>query len=106
MKFERSETIDADHGRIEARRHTVCHEIDWLFSDRRYPGEFKFPGLAALGMIERQREQAGSVERETHYYLCSIKLDAKTLGRAVRGHWGIENRLHWSLGVVFHDDLA
>ena len=106
LKFQRSETIDADHGRIETRRHTVCHEIDWLFSDRRYPGEFKFPGLAALGMIEREREHAGTVERETHYYLCSTKLDAKTLGRAVRGHWGIENHLHWTLDVVFHDDLA
>ena len=68
LKFQRSETIDADHGRIETRRHTVCHEIDWLFSDRRYPGEFRFPGLAALGMIEREREHAGTVERETHYY--------------------------------------
>ena len=106
LKFQRSETIDADHGRIETRRHTVCHEIDWLFSDRRYPGEFRFPGLAALGMIEREREHAGTVERETHYYLCSTKLDAKTLGRAVRGHWGIENHLHWTLDVVFHDDLA
>lgn len=38
--------------------------------------------------------------------LSSIKLDAKTFARAVRTHWGIENRLHWILDVVFHDDLA
>ena len=72
LKFQRSETIDADHGRIETRRHTVCHGIGWLFSDRRYPGEFKFPGLAALGLIEREREHAGTVERETHYYLSAV----------------------------------
>src|SRR3546814_20221954 len=40
------------------------------------------------------------------YYLSSAKLDAKTFAHAVRAHWGIENRLHWVLDVVFHDDLA
>lgn len=35
LRLRRSETIDADHGRIETRRHTVRHEIDWLSSDRR-----------------------------------------------------------------------
>ncbi|WP_335645191.1 ISAs1 family transposase [Azospirillum humicireducens] len=40
------------------------------------------------------------------YYLCSTTLDAETFARAVRAHWGIENRLHWVLDVVFHDDLT
>ena len=40
------------------------------------------------------------------YYLSSAKLDVATFARAVRAHWGIENRLHWVLDVVFHDDLA
>src|SRR3546814_18984862 len=35
-----------------------------------------------------------------------LQLDAKTFAHAVRAHWGIENRLHWVLDVVFHDDLA
>ena len=43
-------TTDGDHGRIEERRHVVCHKLDWLFSDRRYAGEPRFPHLA---MIER-----------------------------------------------------
>ncbi len=38
--------------------------------------------------------------------LCSTKIDAETLGWVVRSHWGIENHLHWTLDVVFHDDLA
>ena len=42
---------------------------------------------------------------ERRYYLCSAKLDAATFARAVRAHWGVENRLHWVLDVVFHDDL-
>src|SRR4051812_42180572 len=36
----------------------------------------------------------------------SALLDAPTFARAVRAHWGVENRLHWVMDVVFHDDLA
>lgn len=106
LKMQRSETVDANHGRIETRRHTVCHDIGWMFSDRRYPGEFAFPGLKAIGRVQSQTECRGVIARETRYYLCSAQLDAETFGRAVRDHWGIENRLHWVLDVVFHDDLA
>ena len=59
-----------------------------------------------IGMIERLTEGRGEPERTRYYYLCSAKLDAATFGRAVRAHWGIENRLHWVLDVVFHDDLS
>lgn len=100
------ETIDSDHGRLETRRHTVCHTVDWLFSDRRYPGEPRFPKLAMIGMVQTRVERNGKTEHERRYYLSSAKLDAKTFAHAVRAHWGIENRLHWVLDVVFHDDLA
>src|SRR3954466_8670679 len=100
------ETTDAGHGRIEARRHAVCHDVAWLFSDRRYPGEVAFPGLAMIGMVESTTERGGEVERERRYYLSSATLDAASFARAVRAHWGIENRLHWVLDVVFRDDLA
>jgi predicted transposase YbfD/YdcC len=106
LTLERCETVDGDHGRIETRRHTVCHTVEWLFSDRRYPGEFQFPGLKAVGMIESETERGEVIEKERRYYLCSSKLDAESFARVVRGHWGIENRLHWVLDVVFHDDLA
>lgn len=100
------ETIDADHGRLEERRHVVCHQIDWLFSDRRYKDEPRFPHLAMIGMVESRVERGGAASRERRYYLCSKALDAKTFAEAVRAHWGVENRLHWTLDVVFHDDLA
>jgi predicted transposase YbfD/YdcC len=100
------ETLDGDHGRIERRRHAVCHDVDWLFSDRRYPGEPVFPGLAMIGMVESEVERAGRLERERRCYVGSARLDAETFARAVRGHWEIENRLHWVLDVVFRDDLA
>jgi predicted transposase YbfD/YdcC len=100
------ETTDADHGRLEVRRHAVCHHVDWLFSDRRYAHEPSFPHLAMIARVETQVERNGKAEREKRYYLSSAALDAKTFARAVRAHWGIENRLHWVLDVVFHDDLA
>jgi predicted transposase YbfD/YdcC len=100
------ETIDNDHGRLEQRRHTVCHDVDWLFSDRRYKDEPRFPHLAMIAMIESRTERGGKIETERRYYLSSAKLDAKTFAAAARAHWGIENRLHWVLDVVFHDDLA
>lgn len=106
LAIQRHQTVDADHGRIETRRHAVIHETGWLFSARRYPGEFRMPGLQALGLIESETERNGVTEREKRYYLCSSKLDAETFARVVRGHWGIENRLHWALDVVFRDDLA
>lgn len=100
------DTTDGDHARIEERHHVVCHEVDWLFSDRRYTDEPRFPHLAMIGMVQTRVERNGSIERERRYYLSSTKLDAKTFATAVRAHWGIENRLHWVLDVVFHDDLA
>lgn len=99
-------TTDGEHGRIELRRHAICHQLGWLFSDRRYPGEPTFPDLAMIAMVEATTDRDGKTSHERRYYLSSAKLDAKTFARAVRAHWGIENRLHWVLDVVFHDDLA
>ena len=100
------DTTDNDHGRLEHRRHLVCHDVGWLFSDRRYPDEPGFPGLAMIGMVETTIERAGRIQKDRRFYLASTVLDAETFARAVRAHWGIENRLHWVLDVVFHDDLA
>jgi predicted transposase YbfD/YdcC len=59
-----------------------------------------------IAMVESRTERGGKIEHERRYYLSSAKLDAKTFAAAVRTHWHIENRLHWVLDVVFHDDLA
>lgn len=100
------ETTDGEHGRIEMRRHCVCHDVEWLWSDRRYPDEPRFPHLAMVAMVETRVERSGKIEQERRYYLSSAKLDAKAFAAAVRAHWHIENRLHWVLDVVFHDDLV
>ena len=104
--FETNETVDLTGGRIETRRHTVCHTLDWMTSDRHYPGEPVFPDLAMIGRIETAVERDGKIEHETRYYLCSLALCALAFARAVRAHWGVENRLHWVLDVVFREALA
>jgi len=106
MTLSAHTTTDADHGRIEERRHSVCHNTQWLFSDRRYPDEPHFPHLAMIAMVENHVEREGRKSSERRYYLSSVKLDAQAFAAAVRAHWGIENRLHWVLDVVFHDDLT
>ena len=102
----RVQTTDGDHGRIAVRRHLVSHEVGWLTTTRRHPGEPRFPGLRAIAMVEAEVERDGATSRERHYYLSSFPLDAKLFAHAVRCHWHVENRLHWVLDVVFHEDLS
>lgn len=98
-------STDADHGRIEIRRASVCHAVDWLRADRAAPGEPRFAGLATIGMVEAEVEKNGETSRSRRLYISSANLSAAQLSRAARAHWGIENRLHWVMDVVFHDDL-
>lgn len=106
MPVERHTTTDAEHGRIEVRRHAVSHHVDWLFSDRRYPNEPALPGLATLAMVEAEIEQAGKTTLARRYYLSSAALTAERFAAAVRAHWRIENSLHWVLDVTFDEDRA
>jgi predicted transposase YbfD/YdcC len=99
------ETTDGDHGRIEVRRHQVSYEVDWLTGDRRFPGEPRFEGMAMIAMVQAEVERQGQITLAHRYYLSSAKLIPEQFARAVRAHWGIENRLHWGLDVIFHDDL-
>jgi len=102
----RFETTDGDHGRVELRRHAVSHDVGWLTTVRRFPGEPRFPGLCSIAMVEAEVERNGSSSLERRYYLSSMPLDAKLFAHAVRCHWHVENRLHWVLDVVFHEDLS
>jgi predicted transposase YbfD/YdcC len=97
---------DKGHGRIERRRYHVSYEVEWLTGNRRYPDEPRFPGLAAIAMVEAAIEQAGTVTTTRRFYLSSAKLTPERLAEAVRGHWAIENSLHWVLDVVFNEDQS
>jgi predicted transposase YbfD/YdcC len=98
--FDTHTTTDGDHGRIEIRRHTVSQDVGWLATGRRFPGEPRFPGVAAIGMVEAEIERGGKPTVARRYYLSSAPLTAAQFARAVRSHWGIENRLHWVMDVL------
>jgi predicted transposase YbfD/YdcC len=104
--FETHTTTDADHGRIETRRHVVCHEVNWLFSERRYPDEPRLSGLATLAMVEATIERNGRTSTARRYYVSSARLTAPRFAEAVRAHWQIENGLHWVLDTTFDEDRA
>jgi predicted transposase YbfD/YdcC len=103
--YSSHETTDSDHGRIEVRRHRVSHDVGWLTTGRRFPGEPRFPGLRAIAVVEAEVERNGKISLDRRYYLSSMTLDAQLFAAAVRAHWHVENRLHWVLDVVFHEDL-
>lgn len=92
------ETIEKDHGRIEIRRYWVAEEIGW-FADKN-----QWDGLRSFGMVESLREVDGKQTCEIRFFLASIAADAKAFARAVRGHWSVENSLHWCMDVSFGED--
>ena len=100
------ETTDADHGRIEVRRHRVSHDVAWLFSDRAYPDAPRMPDLATIACIEATRTHDGVTSRAVRYYLSSARLTPERFAAAVRAHWSIENCLHWVLDETFDEDKA
>ncbi len=105
-ELDQDETVGKDHGRLEIRNHKVSKAVDWSGSDRSYPGTRRFPNLAVIGMVESSIEKKGTVSNERRSYISSRALSAEAFGQAVRSHWAIENNLHWTLDVMFHEDLS
>lgn len=94
------QTLDKGHGRIETRRYWQTEDMEW-FQDKAL-----WKGLRSFGMVESIRTVKGVASIERRYYLSSLGLDAKTFAGAVRGHWGVENPLHWMLDVTFNEDAS
>lgn len=90
------EQSEEGHGRREWRRASVVAS----------GGAAAFPGLAAFGRIESGRVVGGREATGTRYFLLSQRLAPAKFAQIVRGHWGIENHLHWTLDVIFHEDDA
>lgn len=94
------ETVDKGHGRLETRRYWQTEDIGW-FADKT-----QWEGLRSVGMVESVREKNGHKSVERRYYLSSLPENIEQFARAVRGHWSIENQLHWVLDVVFKEDQS
>jgi predicted transposase YbfD/YdcC len=97
-KVSFDKTIDGDHGRIETRETTVIHDVKWLQE------RHDWPGLKSVVVVESTREVDGKIDRETRLYITSLVLMANLIGPMIRGHWMIENGLHWVLDMIFRDD--
>ena len=96
--------VEADHGRLETRRLWASHEVGWL----REQGH-AWAGLRGIVCAEGERHTFadGKTTIERRYYLTSHdprKMGAAKLLEMVRGHWGIENKLHWCLDMSFQED--
>ena len=55
-------------------------------------------------LIESERHIGAQMQRERRYYISSLAAHAEQLGRYIRGHWSIENSLHWTLDMSFRED--
>jgi predicted transposase YbfD/YdcC len=94
-------TLEKGHGRIEERRVFATADIDWIVEKE------EWQGLRSIVMVESVREMIGGQRStERRYFISSLAADAKQIGAAVRGHWAIENQLHWSLDVSFGEDAC
>jgi predicted transposase YbfD/YdcC len=98
-------TVEKGHGRIETRTYTASPRIDWMLSERSYPGQPRFTDIATIVKVETRIEQAGRVSCDTRTYISSAPLDLDRIARGIRGHWGVES-MHWLLDVEFKDDLS
>ncbi len=98
LAYDSTEETDKDHGRLEVRRYWITEALGTLSQTERWKG------LRSIGMVERECwiEQRHSIERR--FFITSLPAQAERFAEAVRGHWGVENLLHWRLDVVFRED--
>ena len=97
--IDEHQTVEAGHGRHETRTYAVFPAPETVDPDGMWRD------LNAVGVaITESTDSQGRCRLEARYYILSVLLSAKEFAGAVRGHWGIENNLHWQLDVSFRED--
>ncbi len=92
-------TTEKEHGGIAIREYYQTDETGW------YEDKKKWKGLATFGMVKKKLEKPdGIIVEERRYYISSLPVDVELFSKAARGHWGVENQLHWHLDFTFKDD--
>jgi len=90
--------LDKGHGRLEERTCIASSQIDWL------PQKSDWAGFKTIAMIEESCDIKGKTSTEHRFFISNLPPNAKQIAHAVRSHWTVENSLHWTLDVVFHED--
>jgi predicted transposase YbfD/YdcC len=100
VKVSRHATSEKGHGRQEKRTYYVCPVPENL------PDRERWPKLAAIGAAFTDTMRGETPTNEVRLYILSKKVSAKQFAATARGHWGIENHLHWQLDVTFNEDQS
>ena len=97
--YDYSCDTDGGHGRVEIRNVWYSENVRWIQDLEQWPG------LSSLIAVESQRIEGDKVGIERRYFISSLsEKTAESVGQMIRQHWGIENKLHWSLDVSFGED--
>jgi predicted transposase YbfD/YdcC len=97
--------VEKGHGRLETRTFTASRHVDWVTSQRSYPGEPRFTSIKTILKVENRTEHADKCTREVRFFISSALLDIERLAHAARGHWGVES-MHWLLDCTFAEDQS
>lgn len=92
------ETVEKEHGRLEKRQYYSMSANEWISEDNLWLG------TESVNLVVSERTVRGETSREKRFYISSHFPEAKINGDIIRRHWSIENNLHWSLDVTFHED--
>jgi predicted transposase YbfD/YdcC len=99
-KVRRHQTEEKGHGREENRWYYLCPVPDDL------PDRCRWAKIKAIGMVISNTQRNGKDCNEVRYYILSKYVAGRRFAEAVRGHWAIENCLHWQLDVTFQEDQS